>query len=488
MCFMRRSVQMKYAAAAAHGLRTSRGNLPCPIYGQAARRAVWEWYFHDLTGKGTVLQQVKRSGKEKKTEELAARVMKLARDSIMMHLRFLDMAVAELPVQAGKVQGCMACDGRKLYYDPVFVLQKYKEEPNSIPHMYLHVLLHCIFYHSFRYDKVEQEYWDMAADMAVENTILEIGFPDIALKQDEEAGRKLHWMRIDAGGLTAEKIYRYFRRSGMGPLEKKELTALFCKDAHLYWRDQEELAVTIAQWKKISERVRTDLRTFSRDKNRSESMEKNLAEAAREKYDYGELLRRFTVMGEDIRVNDDEFDYIYYTYGLNTYGNLPLVEPLEYKEMHKVKEFVIALDTSASCRGPVIRGFLKKTYSILKGTENFFHKINVHILQCDNEIQSDVKITCDEDFDRFMKEEKLHGFGSTDFRPVFSYIEQLRCAGEFENLKGLIYFTDGYGIYPEKMPDFDVIFAFLDEDENRMEPPPWSIPIVLYEDDNSENV
>lgn len=131
---------------------------------------------------------------------------------------------------------------------------------------------------------------------------------------------------------------------------------------------------------------------------------------------------------------------------------------------------------------------MKKTYSILKGTENFFHKINVHILQCDNEIQSDVKITCDEDFDRFMKEEKLHGFGSTDFRPVFSYIEQLRCAGEFENLKGLIYFTDGYGIYPEKMPDFDVIFAFLDEDENRMEPPPWSIPIVLYEDDNSENV
>lgn len=322
----------------------------------------------------------------------------------------------------------------------------------------------------------------MAADLAVENTILEIGFPDIALRQDEEARRKLHWMKIDAGGLTAEKIYRYFLLNGMGPLERQELTALFYKDAHSYWRGQEELTVTMEQWKKISERVKTDLKTFSQDKNRSESLEKNLAEATREKYDYGELLRRFTVMGEDVRINEDEFDYVYYTYGLSVYGNLPLVEPLEYKEEHKIKEFVIALDTSASCRGPVVRGFLRKTYSILKGTENFFHKINVHIVQCDNEIQSDTKITCDEDFDLFMREGKLHGFGATDFRPVFSYIDELRRKDEFENLRGLIYFTDGYGIYPEKMPDYDVIFAFLDEDDNRQDPPPWAIAVTLYDD------
>lgn len=433
-------------------------------------------------GKETDLKQAEQNEKTKKIEALAARIMKLARDSIIMHLRFLDTAMAQLLAVPGKVQGCIACDGSRLYYDPVFVLQKYKEEPNSIPHMYLHVLLHCIFYHSFRYDKVEQEYWDMAADMAVENTILEIGFPDIVLKRDEEARRKLHWMRIDAGGLTAEKIYRYFKGNGMGPLEKKELTALFVQDAHMYWKQQEELAVTQEQWKKISERVKTDLKTFSRDKNRSESLEKNLTEATRDRYDYGDLLRRFTVMGEDIRINEEEFDYIYYTYGLSAYGNLPLVEPLEYKEEHKVKEFIIALDTSASCRGPLVQSFLRKTYSILKGTENFFHKINVHILQCDNEVQSDTKLTCDADFEAFMEKGRLHGFGATDFRPVFSYVEELQQKGEFENLKGLIYFTDGYGIYPEKMPDYDVIFAFPDDDDNRMAPPPWAVSVTLYDD------
>ena len=430
--------------------------------------------------------EIRNEERQQKIEALAAQVMGLARDNMIMHLRFLDTATASLRPVPGRVSDGVACDGTFLYYDPAYVLRTYRKEPPSIARILLHALLHCIFYHSFRYDAVEREYWDVAADMAVENTILELDLPSLSLSEDEQARKKLYWMKKDAGGLTAEKIYRYFKLNGMGPGEKKELHELFYKDDHFLWEKAEELTVTMEQWKKISQRVKTDLKTFSKGKNNAESLEENLAEANREKYDYAELLRRFSVMGESIQVNPDEFDYIYYTYGLSTYGNMPLVEPLEYKEAHKVKEFIIALDTSASCRGPVVKGFLKKTYGILKGTENFFQKINVHIIQCDNEIQSDTKITCDADFDRFLREGKLKGFGSTDFRPVFSYIQSLRDAGEFENLKGLIYFTDGYGVYPEVMPDYDVIFAFLNDDDNRMAPPPWAIQVVLYEDMEDE--
>ena len=42
-------------------------------------------------------------------------------------------------------------------------------------------------------------------------------------------------------------------------------------------------------------------------------------------------------MGEENKPNDEEFDYIYYTYGLNLYGNVPMVEPLEYKDIKKSK-------------------------------------------------------------------------------------------------------------------------------------------------------
>lgn len=423
-----------------------------------------------------------KTEEEKKISSLAKQVMGLAHDEILMHLRFFDMAVSKLKLREREQTGCLATDGETLFYDPVYVLMLYRLEPRAVARTYLHVLLHCIFSHDYQYDRLERELWDLAADIAVENVIIGMDLAGVALDTDADAKRKLKVLQEDAGGLTAEKIYRYFRHGMLTPGAAKEYREFFTRDVHTLWKPAEQLEITKEQWKKISERVKADLKSFSKDKKGSEALEKNLEETTRDRYDYSEILRRFTVMGEDITVNDEEFDYIYYTYGLEHYGNLPLIEPLEYKETNKVREFVIAIDTSASCRGSVVRAFLRKTYSILKGSENFFHKINVHIIQCDSEVQSDTKITCDDDFETFMKYGKLSGFGSTDFRPVFQYLEDLERQGEFENLKGLIYFTDGYGIYPEKMPDFDVIFAFLDEDENREPIPPWSMKVVLESD------
>lgn len=423
---------------------------------------------------------------KKKISSLAAQIMQLAHDDILVHLRFFDVAIAKLAVKERQSIGCIATDGQTLFYDPIYVLKQYQENPKLVPRIYLHVLLHCIFSHSFQYQKLEAQNWDLATDIAVENVILDMGLAGVTLETDAEASGKLKILREDVGPLTAERIYRYFRLNPLTRETEAELTALFQRDVHSLWKPAEQLEITKEQWKKISERVKADLKTFSKAKKGAETLEKNLEETTRDRYDYSAILKRFTVMGEDITVNDDEFDYVYYTYGLEHYGNLPLIEPLEYKEINKVKEFVIAIDTSASCRGPIVRAFLRKTYSILKGSENFFHKINVHIIQCDNEVQSDTKITNEEDFETFMKYGKLNGFGATDFRPVFEYVEKLQGQNEFENLKGLIYFTDGYGIYPERMPDYDVIFAFLDEDENRAPVPPWSMKVILESDELEE--
>ncbi len=419
----------------------------------------------------------------KKVSSLSNQILQLIHDDLLIHLRFLDTALARLPWQERAGIGCMATDGAVCYYDPVWLLKLYRDNSRLASRIYLHMLLHCVFSHSFQYDKLETGLWDLAADVAVENVILGLELSGVTLDQDADSRRKLEILKEDIGPLTAERIYRYLRHNPITSREREEWIRLFQKDIHSLWKPAENIEMTLEQWKKISERIRADLKSFTRAKSGAETLERNLEEAARDKYDYGEILRRFTVAGEDIRVNDEEFDYIYYTYGLEHYGNLPLIEPLEYKETHKVKEFVIAIDTSASCRGPVVKAFLQKTYSILKGTENFFHRINVHIIQCDNEVRSDTRITGDDDFENFMRYGKLTGFGATDFRPVFDYLEELRAQGEFENLKGLIYFTDGYGIYPERRPDYEVIFAFLDEDENRGPVPPWSRKVVLESDE-----
>lgn len=47
------------------------------------------------------------------------------------------------------------------------------------------------------------------------------------------------------------------------------------------------------------------------------------------------------------------------------YGNIPLIEPLEYKEVNRLEELVIAIDTSGSCSGETVQRFLGETYGIL---------------------------------------------------------------------------------------------------------------------------
>lgn len=436
--------------------------------------------------------QTKEQQKEQtdKMEQIACKIWGLARDRLLISLRFLDVALSGMKLQARWGSDSICCDinapgAAVVFYDPMVVIRLYKKNPNQVLRLYLHILLHCIFGHSYKYDRVDQELWDVAADMAVENVVLGLGMPDMETTRDKERKEVLAQWKQRTGTLTADRIYRKLKEDRPGVSELLELGLLFQRDIHEKWGPVESFEITQAQWKKISERIKAELKSFSEDKSDDKSILQNLEEATREQYDYGDFLRRFSVSGENIQINDDEFDYVYYTYGLSLYGNLPLVEPLEYKDVNKIKEFVIAIDTSGSCRGEIVQSFLDKTYNILKSSENFFRKVNIHIIQCDSEVRRDTKITNDDEFEAFMREGQLEGFGSTDFRPVFDYVNKAIENGEFENLKGLLYFTDGYGVFPEHKPphNYDTAFVFLEDDYEKPPTPPWAIKLVLPAED-----
>ena len=82
-----------------------------------------------------------------------------------------------------------------------------------------------------------------------------------------------------------------------------------------------------------------------------------------------------------------------------------------------------------------------------------------------------------------MEKLDLLGEGGTDFRPAFEYVEKLRREQVFTQLRGLIYFTDGKGVYPKRMPDFETVFAFLEEDYEERQVPPWAMKLILKEED-----
>ena len=209
----------------------------------------------------------------------------------------------------------------------------------------------------------------------------------------------------------------------------------------------------------------------------------NLRKVTRPKHDYRAFLRRFARMGEQMRVNDDEFDYVFYCYGLARYGNLPLVEPVESAEERRIRDFVIAIDTSASTKDGPVRRFVERTYAILADEASFFSSMNVLVIQCDAAVTDVARITCLRDLEAYLESPVVKGLGGTDFRPVFDYVDAALAAGELHDLGGLIYFTDGQGTYPSRRPAYECAFVFLDSDAAAASAPvpPWAMKVVLDE-------
>ena len=154
-------------------------------------------------------------------------------------------------------------------------------------------------------------------------------------------------------------------------------------------------------------------------------------------------MQKFSVLKETVQIDPDAFDYVFYHYGMQLYGNMPLIEPLETKEVRRIEDFVVVIDTSMSCSGELVKKFLEETYGVLAQSESFFKKVNIHILQCDDKVRQDVKIESEEDLRNYMDHMELHGMGGTDFRPAFLHVDQMIKAGKFSRLRGLLYFTDG---------------------------------------------
>ena len=94
-------------------------------------------------------------------------------------------------------------------------------------------------------------------------------------------------------------------------------------------------------------------------------------------------------------------------------------------------------------------------------------------------MQSDDLITSLDELKHWGTTLRVRGGGGTDFRPAFAYVDSLIEQGEFENLGGLVYFTDGWGEYPEWTPEYKAAFAFYDENYRPEEVPPWAVQVVL---------
>lgn len=199
----------------------------------------------------------------------------------------------------------------------------------------------------------------------------------------------------------------------------------------------------------------------------------------RDGMDYRKFLQRFCIPREEAILDTESFDYIPYLYGLSHYGNMPFLEPLEYREVNRLDELAIAIDTSGSCSGTLVRRFLEETWNILRQRENFFRHMRLHVIQCDSMIQEYRIFTSVEEWEAALPDYQILGHGNTDFCPVFRLLTDQIQKREIRSLRALLYFTDGDGIYPVSAPPFETAFVFLNQDSEKGKIPEWAIRLNL---------
>ena len=422
-----------------------------------------------------------------KLKSLGVSILCAARDELYFSMRFLDVALSSFVYQMDSSVSPFGTDGAVMHFHPQQLGGLLRENRILVNRGYLHMVFHCIFRHMFKRTD-DERYWDLSCDIAAEHLI--DGCDKRPVRWSRSLLRRETYRKLETGGrvMNAERIFRELKAWELTEKELSRLEEEFRTDDHRYWEnrgpERKKEPELSRKWQEINEKMETDLETFSKEASEENgSFLGQLRVENRERQDYREFLRKFSVLREEMGTDPDTFDYGFYSYGLTLYGNMPLIEPLETREVRRIADFVIVIDTSMSCSGTLVRRFLEETYSVLKQNDSYFRRVNVHIIQCDEKVHSDVKITSEKELKKYMDQFELYGEGGTDFRPAFAYVDELLGRGEFDDLKGLIYFTDGYGIYPSRMPPYKTAFVFLEEDYRDADVPAWAIRLVLREDE-----
>ena len=372
--------------------------------------------------------------------DLCLQIWNLTREQLSVKYPFLRSFLWYFTFRTSTETTTAGTDGSVIYFSHDFLLHTFRETPHQLEHFLLHTVGHCRLLHT------------------------------IQEQTEDSATRKKN---------SDSAVEAFFKEPYPAPFW----------DDHHFWNTAvnqdflSRIALTLSSLTGVSG---TGSYGNGSKGNSSGELSEELTIRNTGTYDFTHFLKQFARQGEEIKTDIESFDYIPYLYGLEHYGNIPLIEHLEYQEVNRLEELVIAIDTSGSCSLDTVRKFMEETYSILSNHENFFRKMNVYVIQCDSFIQDMAHITSEQDWQDYLKNLTIHGRGGTDFRPVFEYVEELRAKKELKDLKGLLYFTDGDGIYPEIPTDYKTAFVFYKEKEQHQKVPAWAACLTLDTERSNE--
>ena len=468
---------------------------------------------------------------KEKLDTLGKKILNVSRTDLLLNLPYLNTSLLSLDYVLDLTTTSIGTDAFSIRFHPHYLFRLYQDAPVMVNRTYLHMLMHCLFRHVFSATRFpEERLFNLACDIAVEHILDSMDEPAIHRPLTDLREDIYVQLEKKIGVFTAEKIYHYLLSSQHFILLIEKWEKTFLADDHSFWKREREdgdqkppdketsvpalplmnaemRQVKEEEWDRISKRVQSEIDLLSgHDSGETGALSWMLSLQNDRYQDFRQYLSKFAVVREEIGIDPDSFDLGLYNYGMEIYGNMPLIEENELRTTKKISSLVIAIDTSASCKERLVKKFLSQTAAILKAGETFFHHVELCILECDNVIQNEIFISDLREIDDYTTHFTAHGGYGTDFRPVFERVADLQTKGKLVNLRGLLYFTDGFGTFPQSTfsnhsfrtrmvssgrsdlhiasdtSPYETAFVFYkDAPYNEKDVPPWAVKLFFSE-------
>ena len=415
----------------------------------------------------------------------AVEIIEWSRRKLAMKLPEFLPAIYLLPLKESEEPCSLRTDGAFLFYHPQTVIEDYLARKDSIAHRIMHICAHGLLGHIEKRRGQQEQIFDAAADIKAEAFLNQL-----PISLSAKLGKEDRYTLASAEDTGLEALY-------LSPESRQEAQKLvesarnFNVDDHRLWQIPTGKGAGsgngawMAAARQVAEALANSNGQFGKGDLAAQLCEEYAA-VEESGVSYKEFFQKFCSLRERQETDPNSISSLWYHVGLSLTGDAPFIEPEELREDAPALDIAVALDTSGSCCGKIMKEFIAQLLAMLRDAGG--PRVELTLIQCDMEINSVQTLCREDDAESIMNSFSVYGCGGTDFRPVFEYIDEQNSSGEGKKFKGLIYLSDGYGDFPNKAPDYPVVFIFP-KDEDAWEwggfghIPDWVTRVKITDDD-----
>lgn len=362
-------------------------------------------------------------------KEKADFMLTKARVKTLMQTPFFGQLLCNLIVEEEESVDTMATDGKKLYYNPEFVVSLDQKELNFVN---VHEVLHVALGHIWRKGTRAHSLWNIACDYAINGIIQE------SIEADAKAASILQLpscgvlYREDLLGMSAEEIYEKLYKD----TTQEDIDEMIEKmlDNHDVWEEAETQSDKDKKESDWSGKLIQASKSVQADKIPA-GLKRIIDKLTNPTKNWREEISDFC----QPEVNDYSFAPPDRRYGDSDFFLPDFNEPINV-----AKDVLVVMDTSASITQAQETAFYSETYGAIN---QFGDKLTGWVMFFDGEPYDPIRFDSAEEMIQIAPK----GGGGTDFIKVFNKIRDLIDNGS-HNFSGVMFCTDGYDDFPRENP------------------------------------